>query len=198
MSASMPLVLVCRDKNRRRSAAFADDTRCTTCPRALKNTAIGNHAGPVGSIDHLQPRPRRRARQRRGLDLAEALHCRPRLALGDRVALTVEHPHRVRAGDAQVDADQAPVVHVVSSSSCRFHRLARRSDARSGHGPKETRANRGSHSCAATGSDLDGPSHFPHPGHPWPAGCGNQIERGQALTDLPQSRSRRHPPDQPG
>ena len=45
----MPLVLVCRDRNRRRSAAFADDTRCTTCPRALKNTAIGNHAGPVGS-----------------------------------------------------------------------------------------------------------------------------------------------------
>jgi hypothetical protein len=29
---------------------LADDTRCTTCPRRLKNTAIGNHAGPVGSI----------------------------------------------------------------------------------------------------------------------------------------------------
>jgi hypothetical protein len=38
------------DSNRRRSAAFAEDTRNTRCPRAVKYTAIGNHAGPVGSI----------------------------------------------------------------------------------------------------------------------------------------------------
>jgi hypothetical protein len=50
VSASMPLLLACRDKNRRRSAAFALDTRNTRCPRAEKNTATGNHAGPVGSI----------------------------------------------------------------------------------------------------------------------------------------------------
>ena len=46
----MPLVLACRDKNRRRSAAFCDDTRNTRWPREVKNTAIGSHAGPVGSI----------------------------------------------------------------------------------------------------------------------------------------------------
>jgi len=46
----MRLLLACRDRNRRRSAAFCDDTRNTWCPRAEKNTAIGSHAGPVGSI----------------------------------------------------------------------------------------------------------------------------------------------------
>ena len=46
----MPLDLACRDKNRRKSAAFCDETRNTRCPRAVKNTAIGSHAGPVGSI----------------------------------------------------------------------------------------------------------------------------------------------------
>lgn len=46
----MPLDLACRDKNRRRSAAFCEDTRNTVWPRAEKNTATGSHAGPVGSI----------------------------------------------------------------------------------------------------------------------------------------------------
>ena len=46
----MPLDLACRDRNRRRSAAFCDDTRNTWWPRAEKNTATGSHAGPVGSI----------------------------------------------------------------------------------------------------------------------------------------------------
>jgi hypothetical protein len=50
VSASMPLLLACRDKNRRRSADFCEDTRNTVCPRAVKNTAAGSHAGPVGSI----------------------------------------------------------------------------------------------------------------------------------------------------
>ena len=49
VSASMPLVLACRDRNRRRSADFWLDTRCTVCPRPAKNTATGSHAGPVGS-----------------------------------------------------------------------------------------------------------------------------------------------------
>ena len=50
VSASMPLLLACRDKNRRRSAAFAEATRNTRWPRLVKNTATGSHAGPVGSI----------------------------------------------------------------------------------------------------------------------------------------------------
>jgi len=50
VSASIPLVLVCREKNRRRSAALAELTRYTRWPREPKNTAIGSHAGPVGSM----------------------------------------------------------------------------------------------------------------------------------------------------
>jgi hypothetical protein len=50
VSASIPLDLACRDKNRRKSAAFCDETRNTLCPRAVKNTATGSQAGPVGSI----------------------------------------------------------------------------------------------------------------------------------------------------
>jgi hypothetical protein len=49
----MPLDLACLDRNRRRSAAFCKETRNTRntlCPRAVKNTATGSHAGPVGSI----------------------------------------------------------------------------------------------------------------------------------------------------
>ena len=45
----MPLVLVCREKNLRRSDALAELTRNTRWPRRMKNTAIGSHAGPVGS-----------------------------------------------------------------------------------------------------------------------------------------------------
>jgi hypothetical protein len=46
----MPLDLACRDKNRRGSAAFCEETRNTGWPRAEKNTATGSHAGPAGSI----------------------------------------------------------------------------------------------------------------------------------------------------
>ncbi len=187
VSASMPLVLVCRDRNRRRSAALADDTRCTTCPRRAKNTAIGNHAGPVGSTTTSNRVPCGQPARRGRLHLAEALDRRPRLALGDRVRLAVEHPHRVRAGDAQVDADQASAVHLVSSGRVGSTGSPAGATHASGHGPKETRANRGSHSCAATGIDLDGPSHFPHPGHPWPAGCGNQTNGAKPSRTSPRA-----------
>jgi hypothetical protein len=49
VSASIPLDLACRDSTRRRSWALAELTRYTMWPRAEKNTAIGSHAGPVGS-----------------------------------------------------------------------------------------------------------------------------------------------------
>jgi hypothetical protein len=49
VSASMPLDLAWRDSTRRRSWALAELTRYTVWPRAVKNTAIGSHAGPVGS-----------------------------------------------------------------------------------------------------------------------------------------------------
>ena len=148
---------------------------------------------------HLQTNAPRAARQRSCLHCGEALHGRPRLALRDRLAGLVEHPHRVRAGDTQVDADQAPTTHLVSP--CRVGSTGSPAGATptTGHGPKEDTPNRGSHSCAATGSGLNEPSHFPHPGHPWPGRVGQSGVRGQTPNrDLPQSASRRHPPDQPG
>src|SRR4029453_15083934 len=50
VSASMRLLLACRAKNRRRSAALGEGTRDTVGPRRPKNTATGSHAGPVGSM----------------------------------------------------------------------------------------------------------------------------------------------------
>src|SRR5262249_49745405 len=41
--------------------------------------------------------------------------------------------------NAQVDTDQPPMVHPASLRRVPLHRLARRSDAPSGHGPKKTR-----------------------------------------------------------
>ena len=149
---------------------------------------------------YLQPRAVIAARQRRCLHLIQALHGRPRLALRNHLAVLVEHPHGVRGRDAQVDPDQAPLSHVILQNG-RFrslNRLAPRATHRSGHGPKEDTPVRGSHSCAATGSDLDGPSHFPHPGHSWPGRVWQSVARGQPLTELPQRPSQRHAPDQPG
>src|SRR5690606_35407100 len=83
---------------------------------------------------------------------------------------------------AKVDADQAPVVHFVSCRCVGSTGSPAGATHASGHGPKETHANRGSHSCAATGTGLGGPSHFPHPGHPWPAGCGNQTNGARPTT----------------
>src|SRR6266540_4689027 len=47
--ASMELDLAWRDRNLRRSDAFWELTRYTAWPRRPKNTAMGSHAGPVGS-----------------------------------------------------------------------------------------------------------------------------------------------------
>jgi len=58
-------------------------------------------------------------------------------------------------------------------------------------------ASRGSHSCAATGPGLGGPAHFPHPGHPRPGQEWQSEPRGKTAGP-PQTRSQRHPPDQPG
>jgi hypothetical protein len=107
----MPLDLAWRDKNRRRSAAFCDDTRNTRCPRAVKNTATGSQAAPAGPGHHLQPGVLQAPGQRRRLDSGQAFHSGPGLALGHDIALAIEHAHRVRGGDAQADAGQPPVVH---------------------------------------------------------------------------------------
>src|SRR5665811_549478 len=51
-----------------------------------------------------------------------------------------------------------------------------------------------------TSPASDGPAHFPHPGHPWPASDGNQEREATNDTQPPdpQTYSRRHSPDKPG
>jgi hypothetical protein len=49
VSASMPLDLAWRDSSPPQVMGLAELTRYTVWPRAAKNTAIGSHAGPVGS-----------------------------------------------------------------------------------------------------------------------------------------------------
>jgi len=148
--------------------------------------------------DHLQPGSRRAPRQRRRLDRSEALDRRPRLAFRDRVPGLVEHPHRVRARDPQIHPDQPSTCHHAAPSRCVVqHRRSDDNDDHDGHGPKEDTLNRGSHSCAANGSDLNGPSHFPHPGHPWPSRTWQSVERGRTNRPSPE-RSSTPPPETAG
>ena len=154
-SAPWPLVLVCRLKNRRRSWALADDTRCTTCPRAEKNTAIGNHAGPVGSITTSrrvpQPcRPRQRLRPRRG----SALSAKPCAWRPSHRCRPVPAPCALAMPRSMPTRRLTLLISSPRGLRCHIHRLARGGDARKGHGPKGDTPNRGSHSCAATGPGL--------------------------------------------
>ena len=116
----------------------------------------------AGRLDHhLQPGAVRAAGQCRRLHRGQAPQGRPGPAPGHDRALPVQYPHRVRRGNAQVDADQPPVVHPASlESHAGSHRLARRGGAPSGHGPRRPRP------AAA-------PTHVPQP--------------GQASTDRPAS-----------
>ena len=140
VSASMPLDLACLDRNRRRSAAFCEDTRNTLCPHAVKNTATGSHAGPVGSITTSSLVPSGQSASAAVSTGCQALPRRPGLALGHDRSLAVEHPHRVRGGNPQVDADQPPVAHPASSRRMPDHTGSPRGGgAPSGHGPKRPR-----------------------------------------------------------
>ena len=97
VSASIPLLLACRDRNRRRSAALALDTRKTRCPRAVKNTATGNHAGPVGSITTSSTVPAGVPAKAAASTAAQALHRGLAPPPAHHPPPLVEHPHRVRA-----------------------------------------------------------------------------------------------------
>jgi hypothetical protein len=157
--------------------------------------------GPGRLQHHLQPRPRRGPLKGGPLHLDQARNGRHRLAPADHAAIACQHPHRVRAAAAQVDPDQPPVAHC-----CLLGVVACCSGGPPGaalhdHGPKATpsatSADDGSHSCAATGPDLVGSGHFPHPGHPWPAKGGNQKHEAWRAR-RPQNRTQRHPRNQPG
>src|SRR4029079_802307 len=102
----------------------------------------------------------------------------------------VESPPGVGSRDPQIDPDQPSGMgphQQLPSSVMGIHRTRRTATHSTATVPRKTRADRGSPSCVANGSTLDGSSHFPHPGHPWPARCGNQGNG--ALTrhrDLPR------------
>lgn len=169
VSASIPLVLVCREKNRRRSAALAELTRYTRWPREPKNTAIGSHAGPVGSMITSKRVPE-------GVVASAAASTSPRLTVvGQHLRLAMVWPASsiTRTVCAEAIPKSIPTRRLCPiSSPCVVVSVSTGSPAGatliSGHGPKETRPTDGSHSCAATGPGLKGPAHFPHPGHPWP------------------------------
>ena len=115
VSASMPLDLAWRDSTRRRSWALAELTRYTMWPRAAKNTAIGSHAGPVGSTTTSRRVPA-------GVSARAACSTCSRLSTGgdclaaaDQAAVAGQHPDGVGAGDPKVDPDQPSLIHLVAS-----------------------------------------------------------------------------------
>lgn len=124
--ASTPLLLARRDKNRRRSAAFCDDTRNTWWPRAEKNTAIGSHAGPVGSITTSSP-------VSCGQPASAAVSTPVRVsAVGHALRLATTDPSpsstrtRVGCGDAQVNTRQADGSSCLLTSRSGSHRPSAR------------------------------------------------------------------------
>jgi hypothetical protein len=164
----------------------------------MKNTAIGIHAGPVGSTITSNRVPA-------GQPANAAVSTAVKLS-------TVGHALRfaIVAPDSSSTRTVCALAIPRSIPTSRRHPISMLlpmcvsntgvtsdSDDHTGHGPKEDTLNRGSHSCAATGSDLDGPSHFPHPGHPWPSRSMAIRGTGQDHS-LPQTGSRRHHPKRPG
>src|SRR5512133_3681680 len=113
VSASMPLDLAWRDNTRRRSWALAELTRYTVCPRAPKNTAIGNHDGPVGSTTTSRQTPGIAPTRAACSTSTKLARVGPPCA-GTRSCRRPKAPARCGAGDPQVDADQPPIVHGAS------------------------------------------------------------------------------------
>ena len=130
---------------------------------------------------HLQPGARWGLGQRGPLHLRKTVHRRDRPGAAHQAAIAGQHPHGVGAGDPQVDPDQPSVVHPVASLPWWSWPApaAPMGGAAHGHGPKGAVSDDGTHSCAATGPDLAGSGHFPHPGHPWPAKGGNQTNEAR-------------------
>ena len=145
---------------------------------------------PRGFKHHLQPSSRRRPLKSGLLGLGQAVHGRHGLAAAHHAAVASQHPHRVLADYPQVDPDQPPLVH-----RCLLAVVVCCSGGPTGDAPRPrsqgdgtaTGTDDGSHSCAATGPSLNGPGHFPHPGHPWPAKGGNQSNGAWRLGAVPRA-----------
>ncbi|MDF2738768.1 MAG: hypothetical protein K0S88_134 [Actinomycetia bacterium] len=198
VSASMPLDLAWRDSTRRRSWALAELTRYTMWPRAAKNTAIGSHAGPVGSTTTSRRVPA-------GVSARAACSTCSRLSTGgdclaaaDQAAVAGQHPDGMGAGDPTVDPDQPSLVHLVASlaaiAGCSGRFDGRRSAATVPRSLRPTTAPL--MCCNRPRPRWVGP--LPSSGASV-AGQGRQSdERGSAHQRLPQRRTQRHPRNQPG
>ena len=200
VSASMPLDLAWRRRNRRRSGALAELTRYTVWPRAAKNTAIGSHAGPVGSTTTSRRVPAGRPGQGGLLDLAKTVHGRERLAAAHR-------PCRRRPAPGRCGRWLIPRSIPTSRRSCiRVSSLAvvacsGRSDGRRWITATVPRGWR----------PTTAPTHVLQPA-PTSAGRATSLIRGirgrpraairrtrlGAHQRLPQRRTQRHPRNQPG
>src|SRR5712691_9340947 len=134
----------------------------------MKNTAIGNHAGPVGSITTSKRVPA-------GVPSNALNSIADKLStVGNafRFASVLPSSSRTRTACADAIPKSIPTnrLQLIVFSLKRNGATPTRpnSNAHFSHGPNVEPPNRGSHTCAANGPDLQGPAHFPHPGHPWP------------------------------
>ena len=188
----MPLVLACRDRNRRRSAAFALTTPGTPMPAGGEEHRDRQPRRPGRLDHHLQPgaraapRPTPRPRPRPGsatVGRARRRQTSPPRPSSTRTVCALAMPRSIPTSRLSSSSSPPRGRRSVPPAGHDERRTA------SGHGPKETtRPTDGSHSCAANGPDLDGPTHFPHPGHPWPGQRWQSDQRDPASQRPPQSR----------
>ena len=204
VSASIPFDFACLRKNLRRSAALAEDTRYTSWPRRAKNTAIGSHAGPVGSNTTTSRvpsgAPASAARSINVSDSTAGTHddrhtSRPSASSTRtecREAIPRSIPTRRLPGGCLSCSTATSLPHL---RTCQLRRQA-------GSNPSATVPGRRSPATAPThvlqpAQAPCGLGHFPHAGHPWPGQQWQSNPRGPA-SHRPQNLRRRHLPDQPG
>jgi hypothetical protein len=208
VSASMPLLSACRARNRRRSAALAEVTRSTACPRRPKNTAIGSHAGPVGSMT----------------TTSRVAGSAPASALASRaVRLSTLDRARRRAQTLPVLSSTTAACSLVTPRSRPSKRTGDGSCIATpsqgdepAHTPRRAQRGRrspttvqvlatlpgpqawhGSHSCAAAGPGRNQPAHFPQTA-PWQVPRRQSTARDDPESRTSQSRTSGASPDQPG
>jgi len=76
----------------------------------VKNTAIGSHAGPAGSITTARLVPAGHPASAAASTAARLSTAGHALVLGHDMALAIAHPHRGRGGNPTADAGQPPVI----------------------------------------------------------------------------------------
>ena len=178
VSASIPFDLACRRRNLRRSAALAEDTRYTAWPRPAKNTAIGIHAGPVGSNTTASRVPAGAPASAARSTADQRLHRRHARRPAHRPPVSLQHPHRVPRRDPQVNPDQPPCPWLPSSCSIAPHRASSPDSS----APAARQAAAQSATVPGRKSPATAPTHVLQPGQPVSrAGplpsCGSSVAR---------------------